>query len=109
MTTTTPDNYSPRVSDVSVVVSASEPWPFDTDGSRELTLNCDLDKDVAVVSYKWNVACLRQRGNTCVLAPQPEENDGKVVTCTVTLSDGLKPTGSLEMNLNCKYENAIAF
>ena len=94
---------------MSVVVSASEPWPFDTDGSRNLTLSCDPDKNIKVVSYTWNVTCLRQRGNTCVLAPQPKEDDGKVVTCTVTLSDGMKASGALKMNLSCKYENAFTF
>ena len=92
---------------MSVVVSASEPWPFDTDGLRKLTLTCDVNKDVKVMSYKWNVACLRQRGNTCVFAPQPEEDDGKLVTCTVTLSNGFEASGALKINLNCKYVNAL--
>ena len=93
---------------MSVVVSASEPLPLDTDGSRELTLSCDLDEDTEVVSYEWNVVCLSQTGNTCVFAPQPEEDDGKVVTCTMTLSGGLKASGALEMNLSCKYVDAFA-
>ena len=94
---------------VSVSVSASEPLLFDADGSLELTLICHLDKDVEVRSYQWTVSCRRQTGNTCVFAPQPAEDDGKVVTCTVTLSSGLAATGALKMNLNCKFADAFAF
>jgi len=94
---------------VSVSVSASEPLPFDADGSRELTLTCHLDKDVEVRSYQWTVSCRLQTGNMCVFAPQPAEDDGKVVTCTVTLSNGLAATGALKMNLNCKFADAFAF
>ena len=45
----------------------------------------------------------------CVFAPQPAEDDGKVVTCTVTLSSGLAATGALKMNLNCKYADEFKF
>ena len=44
-----------------------------------------------------------------MFAPQPAEDDGKVVTCTVTLSSGLAATGALKMNLNCKFADAFAF
>lgn len=104
-----PDKNTTRLSDVYVAVSASEPWPFITDGTRALTLTCDLDMVLKVMSYVWNVPCLRQKGNSCVFTPLPAEDDGKVATCTVTLLAGLEVTGSLKINLNCKYSDGFMF
>ncbi|XP_076456132.1 uncharacterized protein LOC143290510 isoform X2 [Babylonia areolata] len=107
-TTTTPttplDTSVPTA--FSVVVTTADTQPFRTNGDGEMTLTCDPNMAVDVTSYAWNVPCTRQTGNTCVFTPRPAEDDGKIVTCTITTSDGRIRSGELQIELNYPPQEA---
>ncbi|XP_070181137.1 uncharacterized protein [Littorina saxatilis] len=102
---TTPSTTTPASTTITttttehVVLATSKELPFDTDGSQELTLTCSVDTVSQVREYGWSVTCEPQTGNTCLFLPQLED-DGKMVTCTVTLKDGGSAAGSLKMELD---------
>ncbi|KAK7483330.1 hypothetical protein BaRGS_00025390 [Batillaria attramentaria] len=62
--------------------------PFDTDGTKEMTLTCDPDDPRVTSSVTWSVTCELHEGRKCVWKPQPPEDDGKMVTCEITYTDG---------------------
>ncbi|XP_076436087.1 cubilin-like isoform X2 [Babylonia areolata] len=90
----------------SVVVTTSDTQPFDTNGGAEMTMTCDPDKAVDVVSHIWSVACTMERENVCIFKPRPAEDDGRNVICTITSSDGRSASGALQIELNYPPQEA---
>ncbi|XP_076455418.1 tolloid-like protein 2 [Babylonia areolata] len=90
----------------SVVVATTDTQPFDTNGNSEMTLTCDPDEAVDVVSHVWSVACARQKESVCIFKPRPPQDDGENVTCTITSSDGRSASGVLQIELNYPPQEA---
>ncbi|KAK7483345.1 hypothetical protein BaRGS_00025405, partial [Batillaria attramentaria] len=89
-------------------VPISGPQPFDTDGTKDMTLTCDPTSNRAVTRVNWSVTCQQEEDRTCVWRPQPPEDDGKVVTCSVIYSDGQSGVGSFTVELNREYGKSSA-
>ncbi|KAK7483334.1 hypothetical protein BaRGS_00025394 [Batillaria attramentaria] len=76
------------------------PQLFDADGTKEMTLTCDPGSNRPVTRVTWSVTCQRQEDRRCVWSPQPPEDDGKVITCSVVYRDGQFGVGSFTLQLN---------
>ena len=79
------------------------PSPFDTDGSRELLLQCVASNEMEVTKYTWSDVCLQETGSLCKIRPQPPWDDGKNITCIVNYRNGQSAYATFVINLNCKY------